>query len=132
MMKVSLLATFPEPVNLVRLLRKFILWLFCTVTEYCLHLSSILVILSLVEIVQHEVLFLNAFNEDVIIVHEGLEGLRPLQYSLILRRRAVGILRNHCLLLNIDDIGRNVSKRSIAFLKVWSHIICKLERAGVA
>ena len=130
-MKVSLLGTSPESSNLVRLLWKFILWLFCAVTEYCLDLSLILVILSLVEIIQHEVLFLNAFNVDVIIVHEGLEGLRLLYYSLILRRRAVGILRNYCLLLNIDDIGRNVSKRSIALLKVWPHIICELERARV-
>ena len=116
MMKVSLLRASPESLNLVGRLWKFIFWLFRTVTEYCMDLSAILVILSLIEIVKHEVLFLNAFNMDVIIVHERLEGLRFLQCSMILRRRAVGILRNHCLLLNIDDIRWNVSKRSIALL----------------
>ena len=69
----------------------------------------------LTEFVEHEVFFLSTFNKDVVIVHKGLEGL--LHYSLILRRRAVGhILWDASFLLNIDDIGRNITERSISFL----------------
>ena len=105
MVQVSLLQ-LPRPRQLIILLRDFILLLLCTVTVECLNLcaASILVIRDLsIKLVWHEVLFLNV-HKDVIFIHKRLERLFLLQYRHVLGRRAVGILLDSCLLLNIDYV----------------------------
>ena len=104
-MQVSLLK-LPRPSQLIILLRLFFLLLLCIVTVECLNLcaASILVIRDLsIELVWHEVLFLNV-DKDVIVIHKRLERLFLLQYGHVLGRRAVGILLDSCLLLSIDYV----------------------------
>ena len=111
-----------------------VLGLVSTVTEYRLHwtASAPFRLKTLAEVIMHEFLFLNAF-EDRVVVHQRLEWFLLLSPRQILGRRAVGVFRPIAFLLSVDDIGRNVSECPVSRPRLVSfRVLTELECTGVA
>ena len=71
--------------------------------------------------------------KNMSVVYKRLERLHwSLQYGLIQWWRAVGNLLKIRLLLNIQDIGRNITKSSIVFfMQIYFHVVCELKGTSV-
>ena len=132
MVKVSLPKS-PQSCHLFSFYRDLIRWLLRTVTEDSLNLRALVLVIRnlLIKLICHELLFLNAFK-DRVVVHKGLECLLSRQWGGILRSRAVGNRLKPILLLNIDNVGGNITESPITSLQVWPHVITELERACIA